>query len=147
MRYLVNVWIELISFFSCVCVQPSGFRALFTELTSIFFTKIYIKTGSHGTIHTFKNYFVTSVFSNKQHLNRPLCTTIFWGTYVFDVFLFEGDGSDIQSALAEWTGQRTVPNVFIGGKHIGGCDSKPPVSLLLFSFNENQCLKSFVIKP
>ncbi|KAI5407109.1 Glutaredoxin-C1, variant 2 [Lathyrus oleraceus] len=25
--------------------------------------------------------------------------------------------------LAEWTGQRTVPNVFIGGKHIGGCDS------------------------
>lgn len=35
-----------------------------------------------------------------------------------------GDGSEIQSALAEWTGQRTVPNVFIGGKHIGGCDSK-----------------------
>ncbi|KAK4417790.1 Glutaredoxin [Sesamum alatum] len=35
----------------------------------------------------------------------------------------EGDGSEIQSALAEWTGQRTVPNVFIGGKHIGGCDA------------------------
>ncbi|KAK8710244.1 hypothetical protein V6N13_145578 [Hibiscus sabdariffa] len=35
----------------------------------------------------------------------------------------EGDGSDIQAALAEWTGQRTVPNVFIGGKHIGGCDA------------------------
>ncbi|KAI4348182.1 hypothetical protein L6164_008936 [Bauhinia variegata] len=35
----------------------------------------------------------------------------------------ESDGSAIQSALAEWTGQRTVPNVFIGGKHIGGCDS------------------------
>ncbi|KAJ4831493.1 hypothetical protein Tsubulata_004724 [Turnera subulata] len=35
----------------------------------------------------------------------------------------EGDGSEIQAALAEWTGQRTVPNVFIGGKHIGGCDS------------------------
>ncbi|XP_019154591.1 PREDICTED: glutaredoxin-like [Ipomoea nil] len=34
----------------------------------------------------------------------------------------ESDGSEIQSALAEWTGQRTVPNVFIGGKHIGGCD-------------------------
>lgn len=28
----------------------------------------------------------------------------------------------MQSALAQWTGQRTVPNVFIGGKHIGGCD-------------------------
>ncbi|MED6120843.1 Glutaredoxin-C2 [Stylosanthes scabra] len=36
----------------------------------------------------------------------------------------ESDGSEIQSALAEWTGQRTVPNVFIGGNHIGGCDGK-----------------------
>ncbi|KAK3032095.1 hypothetical protein RJ639_036309 [Escallonia herrerae] len=34
----------------------------------------------------------------------------------------ESDGSDLQSALAELTGQRTVPNVFIGGKHVGGCD-------------------------
>lgn len=34
------------------------------------------------------------------------------------------DGADIQAALLEWTGQRTVPNVFIGGKHIGGCDGK-----------------------
>ncbi|KAL8233945.1 hypothetical protein R6Q59_020045 [Mikania micrantha] len=35
----------------------------------------------------------------------------------------ESDGSEMQSALHEWTGQRTVPNVFIAGKHIGGCDS------------------------
>ncbi|MCL7032101.1 hypothetical protein MKW94_029862 [Papaver nudicaule] len=35
----------------------------------------------------------------------------------------ESDGSETQSALAQWTGQRTVPNVFIGGNHIGGCDS------------------------
>ncbi|GAA0164010.1 hypothetical protein Leryth_020907 [Lithospermum erythrorhizon] len=34
----------------------------------------------------------------------------------------QSDGSEIQSALASFTGQRTVPNVFIGGKHIGGCD-------------------------
>ncbi|KAM7267575.1 hypothetical protein ACFE04_009741 [Oxalis oulophora] len=34
----------------------------------------------------------------------------------------EKDGGEIQAALAQWTGQRTVPNVFIGGKHIGGCD-------------------------
>ncbi|KAI5804467.1 putative glutaredoxin Grx1 [Geopyxis carbonaria] len=30
------------------------------------------------------------------------------------------DGSEIQDALAELTGQRTVPNVFIDHKHIGG---------------------------
>ncbi|AES71493.1 putative thioredoxin-disulfide reductase [Medicago truncatula] len=35
----------------------------------------------------------------------------------------ESDGDEIHAALTEWTGQRTVPNVFIGGKHIGGCDS------------------------
>ena len=30
------------------------------------------------------------------------------------------DGSEIQAALQELTNQRTVPNVFIGRKHIGG---------------------------
>ncbi|PHU23129.1 Glutaredoxin [Capsicum chinense] len=31
--------------------------------------------------------------------------------------------NEIHAALAEWTGQRTLPNVFISGKYIGGCDS------------------------
>uniref|UniRef100_A0A2P2JP23 Glutaredoxin n=2 Tax=Rhizophora mucronata TaxID=61149 RepID=A0A2P2JP23_RHIMU len=33
------------------------------------------------------------------------------------------DGHEMQSALVQWTGLRTVPNVFIGGKHTGGCDT------------------------
>ncbi|CAF1716598.1 glutaredoxin-C1 isoform X2 [Brassica napus] len=33
------------------------------------------------------------------------------------------DGGEIQSALSKWTGQSTVPSVFIKGKHMGGCDS------------------------
>ena len=32
------------------------------------------------------------------------------------------DGQDIQDALAEMTGQRTVPSVFIKGTHVGGND-------------------------
>lgn len=32
------------------------------------------------------------------------------------------NGSEIQNALYELTGQRTVPNVFINGTHLGGCD-------------------------
>ncbi|WFD41130.1 uncharacterized protein MJAP1_004125 [Malassezia japonica] len=32
------------------------------------------------------------------------------------------DGSSIQGYLGEKTGQRTVPNIFISGKHLGGCD-------------------------
>ncbi len=34
--------------------------------------------------------------------------------------MFTADGSAIQSALLEITGQRTVPNIFIGKEHIGG---------------------------
>ena len=32
------------------------------------------------------------------------------------------DGAAIQTLLLAITGQRTVPNVFINGKYIGGCD-------------------------
>lgn len=32
----------------------------------------------------------------------------------------ESDGDDIQAALHKMTGQRTVPNIFIGRVHIGG---------------------------
>lgn len=32
------------------------------------------------------------------------------------------DGRDVQDALRERTGQRTVPNIFVGGGHVGGCD-------------------------
>ncbi|TNV75171.1 hypothetical protein FGO68_gene10928 [Halteria grandinella] len=31
------------------------------------------------------------------------------------------DGDKIQAALHEITGQKTVPNIFVGGTHIGGC--------------------------
>ncbi|KFK40389.1 hypothetical protein AALP_AA3G367200 [Arabis alpina] len=31
------------------------------------------------------------------------------------------EGSQLQNVLLKLTGQSTVPNVFIGGKHIGGC--------------------------
>jgi glutaredoxin 3 len=31
-------------------------------------------------------------------------------------------GKEIQAELLGMTGQRTVPNIFIGGSHIGGCD-------------------------
>lgn len=30
-------------------------------------------------------------------------------------------GPQVQKVLERLTGQHTVPNVFIGGKHIGGC--------------------------
>ncbi|XP_050370356.1 glutaredoxin-like [Argentina anserina] len=35
----------------------------------------------------------------------------------------ESDGKEIQAAVAELTGQQTLPNVFVGGTHIGDCDT------------------------
>ncbi|KFM23777.1 Glutaredoxin-C6 [Auxenochlorella protothecoides] len=32
------------------------------------------------------------------------------------------DGNDVQQALFEVVGKKTVPQVFVGGQHIGGCD-------------------------
>ena len=60
--------------FQRICILNNGPRALFMRLTSTEFSKIFIKIGFHGIIHTFKNYFTTvfSVFSNKQYPNKPL---------------------------------------------------------------------------
>mmetsp|Transcript_26695 Transcript_26695/g.25561 ORF Transcript_26695/g.25561 Transcript_26695/m.25561 type:complete len:141 (+) Transcript_26695:130-552(+) len=33
------------------------------------------------------------------------------------------DGAEQQAALAEMTGQSTVPSIFVNGKHFGGCDA------------------------
>ncbi|XP_065858769.1 glutaredoxin-C3 [Euphorbia lathyris] len=41
--------------------------------------------------------------------------------YVVELDLRD-DGSQIQYVLLELVGRRTVPQVFLNGKHIGGCD-------------------------
>ncbi|PGH10420.1 glutaredoxin [Blastomyces parvus] len=40
--------------------------------------------------------------------------------YALELDEIADDGAAIQAALAELTNQRTVPNIFIGQKHIGG---------------------------
>lgn len=32
------------------------------------------------------------------------------------------DGAAVQDALEKVTGRSTVPQVFVGGQHVGGCD-------------------------
>ena len=47
------------------------------------------------------------------------------------------DGDAVQAGVAEVSGRRTVPQVFIGGKHVGGCDGEsvgvgvPPCPIFL----------------
>ncbi|KAG0673485.1 glutaredoxin [Pichia californica] len=50
---------------------------------------------------------------------KKLINEIYPEAYILELDTIE-DGSEIQDALAKITGQRTVPNVFIKGKHIGG---------------------------
>jgi len=43
--------------------------------------------------------------------------------YIKELDESPSDGSKIQDYLQEKTGQRTVPNIFISQKHVGGCDA------------------------
>ncbi|GJJ78961.1 glutaredoxin 3 [Entomortierella parvispora] len=51
----------------------------------------------------------------------------------------EETGAAIQAYLLELTGQRTVPNIFISQKHIGGCDD-------LFKLEKSGELKTLIAK-
>ncbi|EYU46373.1 hypothetical protein ABFS82_04G048100 [Erythranthe guttata] len=42
-------------------------------------------------------------------------------TLVIELDQLGSQGAQLQKTLESLTGQHTVPNVFIGGKHIGGC--------------------------
>ena len=78
----------MLTFHSEQCI-----RALFTDPQITLFSNFFIKNGSHGTIHTFKNYFATVflVFNfqfqqKKFYPNRPLDSSflsIEWMMFVF----------------------------------------------------------------
>ena len=57
-------WIVTAKFDLSNNFQPiSAHRVLFTDPQISLFSKFFIKNGSHGTIYSFKNYFVTVFFS------------------------------------------------------------------------------------
>jgi glutaredoxin 3 len=76
----------------------------------------------HSQFHN--SFTITVVIYSKSYC--PFCTKtkdLFKGMGV-EAKVYEldnmDDGAAIQAALGELTGQRTVPNVFVTGKHIGG---------------------------
>lgn len=46
------------------------------------------------------------------------------------IYIYSDDGPQIQSVLLDLTGKRTVPQIFVNGKHIGGSDGE--LSQLLY---------------
>uniref|UniRef100_A0A8D0GG26 Thioredoxin reductase 3 n=1 Tax=Sphenodon punctatus TaxID=8508 RepID=A0A8D0GG26_SPHPU len=71
--------------------------------------------GSHRVMIFSKSYcpFCTKVKDLFQSLG------VEFGSLELDLV---DDGPSIQEALLQLTGQRTVPNVFVNGTHVGGCD-------------------------
>ena len=59
MGYLGWVWIAYGVCIWALGVSTMGLMHYSRDPQTFFFTKTFIKNGSHGTIHTFKNYFVT----------------------------------------------------------------------------------------
>ncbi|KAL8696873.1 MAG: hypothetical protein Q9201_007438 [Fulgogasparrea decipioides] len=68
-------------------------------------------------------YFLTSVFSKSYcpycRASKTLLSELGAKFYVIEMDQVD-DGADLQDALEEISGQRTVPNIYIQQKHIGG---------------------------
>jgi glutaredoxin 3 len=55
-----------------------------------------------------------------EELQKDASSQYTWNERFLYLDYMSDDGPIIQAALLEKTGQRTVPNVFIGGQHVGG---------------------------
>eukprot|EP00126_Sphaerothecum_destruens_P009292 Sdes_comp20482_c0_seq1m14817 len=53
---------------------------------------------------------------------KELFSRLGWQYVAFELDT-ESDGASVQEELFRLTQQKTVPNVFVKGKHIGGCDA------------------------
>lgn len=62
----------------------------------------------------------------------PTQVSSLFDSFFFSSFSFSDDGGDIQNALSEIVGRRTVPQVFINGKHLGGSDGNIQTLVILF---------------
>ena len=71
------------------------------------------------------DYRRTSI-KGSHEINGQLSTCnkvfLFVISYVIFLRVFPDNGTAIHEKLKEYSGQRTVPNVYIRGKHIGGAD-------------------------
>ena len=59
-------------------------------------------------------------FCSYCHLAKEILESEGADPLVFELDFMGPDGRRVQDALEEMTGRRTVPNVFVGGKTIGG---------------------------
>jgi len=77
-----------------------------------------VADGGFSGLFVFLSSYYSKALKNLTSLKKV------WGGWDGAGLLIKEDGAELQAALAEISGQRTVPNVFIAGQHIGVCDGK-----------------------
>ena len=65
---------------------------------------------------------VCTLWSLDTYMCWRLPTCVIIVTFSLSFSLHTDNTSEYQDALQELTGRRTVPNIFINGKSVGGCD-------------------------
>jgi glutaredoxin len=92
-----------------------GLRACSTDAASDIEQRLRVIVATHPVVVFSKTWcgFCAQVKSLFRELGVP--------ARVIELDDLGNEGLLLQDALYSWTGQRTVPNVFVGGKHIGGC--------------------------
>ncbi|XP_027189951.1 glutaredoxin-C5, chloroplastic isoform X1 [Cicer arietinum] len=88
------------------CSYSSEVKSLFKKLGYQPLVLELDEMGIYFSIHPF--------YSNPNYC-------LFLNLFIFLNFCLGPQGPQLQKLLERLTGQYTVPNVFIGGKHIGGC--------------------------
>ena len=70
--WIVHLCTRFFFFFFTFLCTPMGLVYYSQDPYTLLFSNFFIKNRSHGTIHTFKNYFATVFFSFQLYPNRPL---------------------------------------------------------------------------
>ena len=109
--------------------SSSGARGVVRPL----FSRSSVSTNSQLQMASPSDFIQTAITNNKVVVFSksycPFCTKTkdLFSELGVDATVYElnqmDNGADIQDTLLELTGQRTVPNTFINGQHVGGNDN------------------------
>lgn len=72
-----------------------------------------------GLIKNHKVFIASKTYCPYCTATKKLMNEVYPEAYILELNTVE-DGDAIQQALAKLSGQTTVPNIYINGKHIGG---------------------------
>ncbi|CDK29898.1 unnamed protein product [Kuraishia capsulata CBS 1993] len=94
------------------------YRKFFSTSTSRMVSSA-VKTKVEGLIKSKPIFVASKTYCPYCSASKKTLDSLDADAYILELDTLS-DGDEIQAALAEISGQRTVPNIYIGGEHIGG---------------------------